>query len=60
MTAYNVTVFKPTVHDLGTEKRNMFLAPRKFDLKEDKLELGYHELKLDGEEKLRIRPRRHL
>ena len=37
VTAYGVGVFKLTPHDLS-----MFLALRKFDSKEGKLELDYH------------------
>ena len=47
LTAYYVGVFKPTVHDhsnssdWNTKFSNMFIAPRKYDLKKDKLELEY-------------------
>ena len=50
VTACNVGVFKPTVHDLSlqqaTEIRNfsnMILTLRKFDFKKDKLEQEYHD-----------------
>ena len=49
-TQYNVSVFKPTIHDLHNSNnwntKFFYHARRTFDLKEDKLELEHHNKNL--------------